>query len=120
MINVMNKIDEMKQVVMLLRDGPDNHVQEAVDLLCQAIRQAELVSTHELFQTERAIWAESELACLVHQAPVAWWNPAHINVLWQEHRPAFDDKHEWKPLFLAAGANPPAQQIDAALTRKQS
>ena len=43
MINVMNQIDVMKQVVMLLRDGPDNHVQEAVDLLCQAIEQAEKV-----------------------------------------------------------------------------
>ena len=39
----MNQIDVMKHVVMLLRDGPDNHVQEAVDLLCQAIEQAEKV-----------------------------------------------------------------------------
>ena len=37
---IMNQIDVMKQAVMLLRDGPDNHVQEAVDLLCQAIEQA--------------------------------------------------------------------------------
>jgi hypothetical protein len=40
---IMNQIDVMKQAVMLLRDGPDNHVQEAVDLLCQAIEQAEKV-----------------------------------------------------------------------------
>jgi hypothetical protein len=36
----MNQIALMKQAVMLLRDGPDNNVHEAVDLLCQAIEQA--------------------------------------------------------------------------------
>jgi hypothetical protein len=116
----MNKIKTWQQRQAETGIGSVEAKDDEIRELRQAIRQAELVSTHELFQTERAIWAESELACLVHQAPVAWWNPAHINVLWQEHRPAFDDKHEWKPLFLAAGANPPAQQIDAALTRKQS
>ena len=39
----MNQIDVMKQAVMLLRDGPDNGVQEAVDALTQAIEQAEKV-----------------------------------------------------------------------------
>ena len=36
----MNYLDVMKHVVMLLRDGPDNGVQEAVDALTQAIEQA--------------------------------------------------------------------------------
>jgi hypothetical protein len=40
---IMNQIDVMKQAVMLLRDGPDNNVQAAVDLLCQAIEQAHSV-----------------------------------------------------------------------------
>jgi hypothetical protein len=43
----MNQIALMKQAVMLLRDGPDNHVQEAVDLLCQAIEQAGHIGHHE-------------------------------------------------------------------------